>query len=127
VVLPLLESDLLTVMRAVTAGSLKDTKVRFSSRSACCVILASKGYPLAYEKGFEITVPEELWEQVYVAGAKEAEGRLVTSGGRVLGVTAVADTLREAVDQAYRAADRIRFENKYLRRDIGARALRAQG
>ena len=125
VVLPLLESDLLTVMRAVTEGKLAETEVRFSGRHACCVILASKGYPEHYEKGFEITVPEEVWPCTFVAGAAEKDGRLVTSGGRVLGVTAVADTLQDAVREAYGLADRISFENRYLRRDIGQRALKA--
>ena len=125
VVLPLLESDLLTVMRATTEGKLAETEVRFSGRHACCVILASKGYPEHYEKGFEITVPEEVWPCTFVAGAAEKDGRLVTSGGRVLGVTAVADTLQDAVREAYGLADRISFENRYLRRDIGQRALKA--
>jgi phosphoribosylamine--glycine ligase len=125
VVLPLLESDLLTVMRATTEGKLAETEVRFSERHACCVILASKGYPEHYEKGFEITVPEEVWPCTFVAGAAEKDGRLVTSGGRVLGVTAVADTLQDAVREAYGLADRISFENRYLRRDIGQRALKA--
>ncbi len=125
VVLPLLESDLLTVMRATTEGKLAETEVRFSGRHACCVILASKGYPEHYEKGYAITVPEEVWPCTFVAGAAEKDGRLVTSGGRVLGVTAVADTLQDAVREAYGLADRISFENRYLRRDIGQRALKA--
>ncbi len=125
VVLPLLESDLLTVMRAVTEGRLKDVEVRFSARHACCVILASKGYPLSYEKGYEISVPPSVWPHVYVAGAKDAEGRLLTSGGRVLGVTAVAGTLESAVREAYALADQITFGNKYYRHDIGRRALEA--
>ena len=126
VVLPLLESDLLTVMRAVTGGTLKDTEVRFSDRHACCVILASEGYPAHYGKGYEISVPEDVWEHVYVAGAAEKDGKLVTSGGRVLGVTAVADSLPDAVRDAYALADRVDFENKYLRHDIGQRALKAE-
>ena len=123
VVLPLLESDLLTVMRAVTAGRLKETEVRFRDGHACCVILASGGYPEAYGKGYEITIPEDVRASVYAAGVTERDGRLVTSGGRVLGVTAVADTLREAVREAYARAERITFENRFMRRDIGARAL----
>ena len=125
VVLPLLESDLLTVMQAVTNGTLKDTEVRFADKNACCVIMASKGYPTAYEKGFEITVPDELWDQVYIAGAAEKEGKLVTSGGRVLGATAVADSLSEAVENAYKMVRTIKFDNAYYRNDIGARALKA--
>ena len=123
VVLPLLESDLLETMLAVTEGRLSAADVRFSDRHACCVILASRGYPEHYEKGYEITVPEAVWPHTYVAGAAKKDGRLVTSGGRVLGVTRVADTLREAVDGAYALAEQIRFENKYLRHDIGQRAL----
>ena len=94
VVLPLLKTDLLTVMQAVTAGKLKETSVEFLDSHAACVIMASKGYPTAYEKGYEITIPEDVWPQVYVAGAKKQDGRLLTSGGRVLGVTAVAGSLR---------------------------------
>ena len=124
VVLPLLESDLLTVMQAVTAGRLAECEVRFRNAHACCVVLASKGYPGAYGKGYEITIPEDLEAQVYVAGAKEQDGKLVTSGGRVLGVTALAEKLPEALKKAYAAADRIHFENAYCRRDIGARALK---
>ena len=126
VVLPLLESDLLTVMQAVTNGTLADCPVVFRDGSAACVIMASKGYPVSYEKGFAITVPEGLDATVYVAGAKEEGGTLLTNGGRVLGVTATADTLRAALDKAYAAVDAIRFENAYYRRDIGERALRAK-
>ncbi len=123
VVLPLLESDLLTVMQAVTNGTLEDCDVTVKKGCAACVIMASEGYPASYEKGYEITIPEDLQDSVYVAGAALKDGKLVTSGGRVLGVTAAADTLREAVDAAYAKVDRIRFDNAYWRRDIGARAL----
>ena len=123
VVLPLLESDLLTVMQAVTAGTLSDCEVRFRKAHACCVVLASAGYPLAYEKGYEITVPDSVKDHVFVAGAALKDGKLVTSGGRVLGVTAVADSLREAVAEAYALADTVDFRNRYCRRDIGKRAL----
>ncbi len=125
VVLPLLESDLFTVMRAVTDGTLKDAEVKFRDGHACCVILASRGYPEQYEKGFEISIPADVAGCVYVAGAKLADGKLLTSGGRVLGVTAVADTLPDAIREAYRMADTIHFENAFCRRDIGARALKA--
>ena len=125
VVLPLLETDLLTVMRAVTEGRLKDCPVVFRDGAACCVVLASAGYPGSYGKGYEITIPEDVRDHVYVAGAALEEGRLVTSGGRVLGVTAAADTLREAVRTAYQMADRVQFENAFCRRDIGRRALGA--
>ena len=126
VVLPLLESDLLTVMQATTNGTLADTEVRFSDKNACCVILASKGYPVSYKKGYPITMTQEAKAHTYVAGAKLDEtGRLVTSGGRVTGTTAVADTLEEAIREAYRLCDGVKFENAYRRSDIGQRALRA--
>lgn len=128
VVLPLLKSDLLTVMRAVTDGRLADTPVEFEDKHACCVILASQGYPLVYEKGLPLTVPAETAPYTYVAGAVQRDGQLLTNGGRVLGVTAVADTLKEAVREAYRLADTVTFDNKYYRRDIGAKAMkRAEG
>ncbi len=125
VVLPLLESDLLTIMQACTNGTLADTEVRFSDRHACCVITASAGYPLHYEKGFELTMTEEARAHTYVAGAKLSDGKLVTSGGRVTGTTAVADTLPDAIREAYRLADGVRFEKAYRRSDIGRRALQA--
>ena len=125
VVLPLLESDLFTVMRAVTEERLSETEVRFSDKHACCVILASEGYPGSYEKGYPLTIPESVREKVFVAGAKLRDGELVTSGGRVLGCTAVADTLRDAIRDAYAIAGQVHFDNAYCRRDIGARALQA--
>ena len=126
VVLPLLESDLLTVMQAVTNGTLADCEVRFSNKSAACVIMASKGYPKSYEKGFEITIPEEVKDHVYVAGAKKDGDKLVTSGGRVLGVTYTADDLKSALDASYKAAEAIHFDNAYYRHDIGKKALAAR-
>lgn len=125
VVLPLLESDLLTVMQACTNGTLEDTAVSFLKKSACCVITASSGYPEAYQKGYPITMTEEAAAHTYVAGAKLEGGILVTSGGRVAGTTAVADTLEEAIREAYRLADGVQFENSYRRNDIGQRALKA--
>ena len=125
VVLPLLESDLLSVMRAVTEERLGEVEVRFSRQHACCVILASKGYPEHYEKGFPLEIPEAVRAHVYVAGAALKDGELVTNGGRVVGCTALADTLPEAISGAYAIAGQVRFENKYCRSDIGARALRA--
>ena len=125
VVLPLLESDLFEIMRAVTEGRLADTPVKFADKSACCVVMASSGYPQKYETGFEITIPQNLGAQVYVAGGKLEGEKLFTSGGRVLGVTATGNTLKEAVDSAYDAVKQIRFENAYYRKDIGKRALQA--
>ena len=123
VVLPLLESDLLDIMMAVTEERLADMEIKFANKSACCVIMASKGYPESYEKGFEITIPEELWEKVYVAGAKLEGGKLLTNGGRVLGVTETSHTLAEAVHKAYKDVEKIHFDNEYYRKDIGRRAL----
>ena len=125
VVLPLLESDLLTVMLATTNGTLADTEVKFSDKHACCVVTASNGYPLSYRKGFEMTMTEEAEAATFVAGAKLENGKLLTSGGRVTGTTAVADSLAEAVKEAYRLADGVQFEKAYRRSDIGQRALAA--
>ena len=125
VVLPLLQTDLLTVMKAVTEERLSEVNVKFSDRHACCVILASDGYPEHYDRGFPLNIPNEVKDNVYVAGATIKDGRLVTSGGRVVGCTAVADTLPEAIKEAYEIADKVTFENRYCRRDIGARALAA--
>ena len=123
VVLPLLESDLLTVMQAVTNGTLADTDVKFSNDSACCVILASKGYPVKYESGFEIVLPKTDDGIIYVAGAKKDGDKLLSAGGRVLGVTATAPTLKEAVDKAYALTAKVKFDNGFCRKDIGRRAL----
>lgn len=131
VVLPLLESDLFTVMRATTEGTLDRVEVTFSDKSAACVILASGGYPQHYEKGKTITglvdgqLPEAENVAVYHAGTDWKDGALVTSGGRVLGVTAVADTLPQALEGAYRASEKISFEGLHKRTDIGKRALAA--
>ena len=125
VVLPLLESDLLTVMQATTNGTLANTEVKFADKHACCVITASAGYPSSYVKGYPITMTEEADVHTYVAGAALKDGVLVTSGGRVTGTTAVADTLADAIQEAYRLADGVQFENAYRRSDIGQRALAA--
>ena len=127
VVLPLLESDLLTVMQAVTNQTLSETEVKFMDKHACCVIMASKGYPTKYDKGFEITIPGEIAKNVFVAGAALKDDKLVTSGGRVLGATAIADTLGDAIKAAYGLVDKIHFDNAYYRHDIGARAMQAAG
>lgn len=126
VVLPLLESDLLTVMRAVTDENLADCEVKFSDKSACCVIMASEGYPVKYEKGYEITIPEEVEDNVYVAGAKLENGKLLTNGGRVLGVTKIADTLEQAIALSYNAVEKVCFGNAYYRHDIGQKALKCK-
>ena len=125
VVLPLLESDLLTVMQACTGGTLAETEVKFADAHACCVITASEGYPEAYKKGFPLVMTEEAAACTYVAGAKITDGVLVTNGGRVTGTTAIAASLPEAIKDAYRLADGVKFDNAYRRSDIGQRALQA--
>ncbi|MBQ7384368.1 MAG: phosphoribosylamine--glycine ligase [Clostridia bacterium] len=125
VVLPLLESDLFRIMKSCSNGTLADTEVRFSDGAACCVIMASDGYPQKYASGFEITVDDDCEAEVYVAGAKLSDGKLLTAGGRVLGVTATAPSLKEAIDKAYANVPKVNFENAYYRRDIGQRALKA--
>ncbi len=125
VVLPLLESDLLTVMQACREGKLAETEVRFSEGSACCVVMASEGYPESYEKGYEITVDADCTGEIYIAGAKTESGKLLTNGGRVLGVVATADTLADAVERSYAQVEKVHFGNAYYRRDIGQRALQA--
>ena len=123
VVLPLLESDLLEIMLEVSRGELDSEKVKFSDKSACCVILASSGYPAKYESGFEITADPDVEKDIFYAGAKLTDGKLVSAGGRVLGVTAVENTLEEAVKSAYEKSEKVRFANAYKRSDIGKRAL----
>ncbi len=125
VVLPLLESDLLTIMQACENETLAQTEVKFSPKHACCLIKASAGYPGSYQKGFQLTFTEEAAQHTYVAGAKLEDGKLLTSGGRVTGTTAVADTLEAAVKEAYRIAEGVHFDNAYQRSDIGQRALAA--
>jgi phosphoribosylamine--glycine ligase len=125
VVLPLLETDLLTVMQAVTEGRLKEVDVKFSEQHACCVIMASKGYPSSYEKGYPMVIPGKIADRVFVAGAARKDGVLVTNGGRVLGATAIADSLEAAIADAYAMVRTISFDNAYYRNDIGARALQA--
>ncbi len=124
VVLPLLKSDLLTVMQAVTNGTLKETPVEFADESACCVVMASGGYPGKYPTGFPITMDADAAENTFVAGAKTVDGQMVTGGGRVLGVTATAPTLKEAIAKAYARVNNVSFEGAYYRHDIGGRALK---
>ncbi len=126
VVLPLLESDLFEIMQAVTEERLAEVEVKFSDKSATCVIVASKGYPVKYENGFEIKLPApEENTDYFVAGAKLEGDKLLSAGGRVLGVTAVADTLEKAIENSYKATKKVEFSNGFYRNDIGARALKA--
>ena len=124
VVLPLLESDLLTIMQATTSGTLSQDQVKWKDGAATCVVMASNGYPQKYESGFEIKIQNlDSDEDVFIAGAKLDNGVLKTSGGRVLGAVATAKTLKEAVEKAYKVAGKISFDNAYYRKDIGKRAL----
>ncbi len=124
VVLPLLESDLFTIMQACENGTLSDDLVSFSKEYACCVVMASEGYPVKYEKGYEITVDNDVNAEIYVAGAALKDGKVVTSGGRVLGVTATADSLEKAIEKSYKAVNGVHFDNAFYRKDIGQKALR---
>lgn len=124
VVLPLLESDLFEIMQHTAKGTLKDAEVKFADKSACCVVMASDGYPQKYESGFEITMPTD--KNIYVAGAKLQDGKLVTAGGRVLGVTEIGENLEAAISAAYQTVKTVKFDNAYYRRDIGQKALSAK-
>ncbi|MBQ9960855.1 MAG: phosphoribosylamine--glycine ligase [Firmicutes bacterium] len=124
VVLPLLESDLLDIMLKIYEGKLAEAEVKFADKSACCVVMASEGYPQSYEKGFEITMPSD--KNIYVAGAALKDGKLVNSGGRVLGVTETAETLEDAIAKSYETVKTVNFANAYYRKDIGKRALMAE-
>ncbi len=126
VVLPLLDSDLFEIMQSVTNGTLSETEVKFRNEHACCVIMASKGYPQKYDSGFEITVADEIKDKVYIAGAKKDGEKLLSAGGRVLGATETADTLEKAIDGAYALVEKIHFENAYFRHDIGKKAKEAK-
>jgi phosphoribosylamine--glycine ligase len=112
-------------MQACTNGTLAETEVKFAEQHACCVILASNGYPTSYKKGFEMSFTDEALAATFIAGAKLENGKLVTSGGRVTGTTAISDSLAEAIKEAYRLSDGVKFEGAYRRSDIGQRALLA--
>ena len=121
VVLPLLETDLVEIMMSVADSTLGDMDIVFRDECACCVVMASDGYPQKYESGFEIYMPKD--KNIYVAGAKLTDGKLLTAGGRVLGVTETAATLKDAIDKAYDTVKTVNFANAYYRKDIGKRAL----
>lgn len=123
VVLPLLEGDLLTIMMACTNGTLAQTEVKFMDKSACCVIMASDGYPGKYSGGYEIKRDADIDGEVYIAGARLEDGKLLTSGGRVLGAVSIGDTLEDAINGAYANVAKIHFDNAFYRKDIGQRAM----
>ena len=127
VVLPLLESDLLEIMQATTSGNLANCEVKFANGAACCVIMASKGYPEKYESGHEIKIDDTVYDSVYVAGARLDGEKLLTAGGRVLGVVAVRENLESAIKSAYDKVSFVSFDSAYYRSDIGARAMKALG
>ncbi len=124
VVLPLLKSDLLDIMLHISDKTLDKAEVEFMDGCAACVVMASKGYPEKYESGFEIKMPTD--KNIYVAGAKLDGDKLLTAGGRVLGVTETADTLEKAIEKAYETVKTVSFDNAYFRNDIGKRALMAE-
>ena len=124
VVLPLLKTDLLTIMQAVTEERLSEISIQWKEECAACVILASGGYPESYQKGYPITLPEDR-SSIYMAGVADQDGTPVTAGGRVLGVTETAPTLQEAIEKAYQKVSGISFQDMHYRHDIGARALQA--
>ena len=130
VVLPLLDTDLIDIMQAVYDGTLENLPVCWKAESAACVVLASGGYPVKYESGKEISGLDKKGQVqgafVYHAGTKFTDDKFLTAGGRVLGVTAAADTLENALKQAYQSAEQISFEKMHYRRDIGQRALQAK-
>ncbi len=124
-ILPLLESDLLKIMMATTEGTLKPDMVKFSNEASCSIALTSAGYPESYKKGFKISIKPNALADIYIAGAKEEDGELFTSGGRVINVVATAPTLKEAVERAYTSLDEkiVTFEGMSYRHDIGKKAL----
>ena len=123
-VLSLLETDLMDILEACVDGTLDQVDVKFKNAASCCLVLASGGYPVAYEKGKEITGLDQVKDAVvFHAGTKKQDGKFLTNGGRVLGVTAVAPTLREAVVKAYAAAGPVFFEKMHFRKDIGYHIL----
>ncbi len=126
VVLPLLDTDLFEIFEAVADERLSEIDVKFKDENACCVIMASDGYPSKYEKGYEITVDDNMNGEIFIAGAVLKDGKLLTNGGRVLGVTCTAPTLGEAIDKSYGEVTKVHFGNAYYRKDIGARALKAK-
>lgn len=123
VVLPRMKNDLLEVMEACTDGTLDKIELEFEDNAAVCVVLASDGYPVKYEKGFEIKGLDAFKGKddyfCFHAGSKFADGKIVTNGGRVLGITAKGSDLKEARKKAYEATEWVSFENKYMRHDIG--------
>ena len=124
-ILPSLQSDLLELMEAAANGNLDQKEVAIDNQYRCCVVLASDGYPLDYEKGKEISGIDEISDNalVFHAGTNEKEGKIFTDGGRVMNVVGGGDTLADAIKSTYREVEKISFSNKYFRSDIGAKGL----
>ena len=122
-----LKNDLVEVMMAGCEGRIKDIKLEWDKRCAVCVVMSSGGYPGKYETGFEITglesVAEELDTMVFHAGTKKENDKIVTSGGRVLGVTSLGKGLDKAIKRVYETVEKIKFDHVFFRRDIGAKGL----
>lgn len=128
VVLPRLKTDIIDIFEAINSGTLAELDIEWADEACACVIVASGGYPKSYPKGIEITGLENGQKDgviVYHAGTAIKDGKLVTSGGRVLGVTALGSDLQQALDKAYSALDEIHFDNMHFRHDIGKKALAA--
>ena len=126
-VLPLLESDLVEIMDACATGNLADKKISWRNESAVCVVLASGGYPKSYKKNLPIEgldAAKNLGAIIFHAGTAEVDGKFLTSGGRVLGVTVTAENISAAIEKVYKCVDVIKFENMHYRKDIAAKALR---
>ncbi len=127
-ILPILKTDLLDIVIASVEGNLKNVEVEWEEKSSVCVVMSSAGYPADYEKGKIINGLDELDGQknmmVFHAGTANKEGKIITNGGRVLGVTAWADNLKDAIDNAYKGVDKIYFENQYYRKDIGEKGIK---
>lgn len=125
VILPLLQSDLLEIMLHVTKGSLDEADVTFSEEAACCVVMASQGYPKAYQKGFPVTCTGSFSHLYYAGVQRDERGELLTSGGRVLAVSECAQDLSKAIEKAYQDVEKIHFSHAFYRKDIGKKALQA--
>ena len=123
VILPRLKTDLLDIMLACTNGTLNNINIEWYDNAAVCVILASGGYPVSYTKGYEITGLEKISEKknmiVFHAGTEKKEGKIVTSGGRVLGITGIGNNIDEAIKTAYKGVEIVNFNQKHIRTDIG--------
>jgi phosphoribosylamine--glycine ligase len=118
-ILPLMENDFLEVLEMCIDGRLNEVEMRWKNKTACCVVGVSGGYPESYNKGYEITGISHVEDLVFIAGAKVEEGKMITSGGRVINIVSLEENLVEARERAYNSIEKIKFENMYFRKDIG--------